>query len=86
VRRDQLAYDTTQVADGYRMSTLEPFKVTNTKATWSDVESNMLNASVVSARNSLLTAMGFDPGQLISNQPFSDDTIYPPQYGEIEVK
>jgi len=86
VRRDQLAYDTTRVADGYRMGQLEPFKVTNAKATWSDVESNMLNASVVAARNSLLTAMGFDPGQLISNQPFSDDTIYPPQYGEIEVK
>jgi len=30
--------------------------------------------------------MGFDPGQVSCNQPFSDDTIYPPQYGKIEVK
>jgi hypothetical protein len=86
VRRDQLAYDTTPVTDGYRLGALKPFNVTNAKATWSDVETNMLSTNVVDARNSLLTAMGFDPGQLISNQPFSEDTIYPPQYGEIEVK
>ena len=86
VRRDQLAYDTTPVTDGYSLSALKPFNVTNAKATWADVETNMLNTDVVNARNSLLTVMGFDPGQLISNQPFSEDTIYPPQYGEIEVK
>ncbi len=86
VRRDQLAYETTPVPDGFRLGALKPFNVTNAKAEWSDVEKNMLNADVVDARNSLLAAMGFDPGELFSNQPFSDDTIYPPQYGEIEVK
>jgi len=86
VGRDQLAYDTTAVGDGYRLSELEPFIVTNAHATWSDVKNNILNPNVAAARSLLLTNMGFDPGQLICSQPFSEDTIYPPQYGEIEVK
>jgi hypothetical protein len=86
VARSQLAYDTTPVGDGYRLSELKPFKVTNDKATWSEVEGNILNTNVAAARSSLLSGMGFDPGQLSCNRPFSQDTIYPPQYGEIEVK
>jgi hypothetical protein len=86
VDRSQLAYDTTPVPDGYRLSELKPFKVTNAKATWSEVEGNILNTNVAEARSSLLSGMGFDPGQLSCNRPFSQDTIYPPQFGEIEVK
>lgn len=86
VARSQLAYDTTSVGAGYRLGELEPFKVTNAEATWSDVEGNILNTNVAAARASLLSGMGFDPGQLSCNRPFSQDTIYPPKYGEIEVK
>ena len=86
VALSQLAYDTTPKGDGYRLSELKPFKVTNAKATWSEVEGNILNTNVAAARASLLSGMGFDPGQLSCNRPFSQDTIYPPQFGEIEVK
>jgi hypothetical protein len=86
VGRDKLAYDTTLPKDGYSLSQLTPFKVTNQNATWKDVEENILNANVVAARSALLTNMGFDPGQLNCNQPFAEDTIYPPQFGEFEVK
>jgi len=86
VDRDQLAYDTTPVGDGYRLSELERFEVTNPRPTWEDVKNNLLNPNVAAARSSLLINMGFDPGQVSCNQPFSDDTIYPPQYGKIEVK
>ncbi|HKE57105.1 MAG TPA: DUF6603 domain-containing protein, partial [Pyrinomonadaceae bacterium] len=86
VGRDKLAYDTTPLADGYRLSQLQPFNVTNPKATWKDVENNILNANVAATRSELLKNMGFDPGQFNCSQPFSADTIYPPQYGEFEVK
>ena len=86
VTRDQLAYDTTPLRDGYRLSQLGSFKVTNPNATWSDVSKNILNPNVAKARASLLTTMGFDPGDVILNQPFSEDTVYAPQFGEIEVK
>ncbi len=86
VARSQFAYDTTPEDDGYRFSELEPFNITNANATWSDVEDNILNTNVAAARTSLLTNMGFDPRQFRCGQPFSQDTIYPPQYGEIEVK
>jgi hypothetical protein len=86
VNLSQLAYDTTLELNGYRLSELKPFKVTNAKATWSEVEGNILNTNVAEARSSLLSGMGFDPGQLSCNRPFSQDTIYPPQFGEIEVK
>ena len=86
VARDKLAYDTTPLSDGYRLSELQPFNVTNPRATWKDVEDNILNANVAMARSRLLKNMGFDPGQFNCNQPFREDTIYPPQYGEFEVK
>jgi hypothetical protein len=86
VARDKLAYDTTPLSDGYRLSELRPFNVTNPRATWKDIEDNILNANVAMARSRLLKNMGFDPGQLNCNQPFREDTIYPPQYGEFGVK
>lgn len=85
VDRSQLAYDTTDLDQGYRLSTLQPFKVTNAGAKWNDVEANILNANVVATRTALLTGMGFDTSEFDCNQPFSEDAIYPPQYGEFEV-
>lgn len=85
VRRDQLAYDTSLSSEGYRLSELKPFKVTNKSATWKDVESNILNTNVAAARSALLTDMGFDPGHFDCGQAFDEDTIYPPQFGEFEV-
>jgi hypothetical protein len=85
VPRNKLAYDTTPLPDGYRLSELQTFNVTNKNATWKDVENNILNASVAAARSTLLTGMGFDPGQFNCSQPFAEDTIYPPQFGEFEV-
>jgi len=86
VERSKLAYDTTALVDGYELSDVEPFNVTNPKATWNDVEENILDANVTKARSALLSGMGFDPTKFNCGQPFSDDTIYPPQYGEFEVK
>ncbi len=86
VARDQLAYDTTALNDGYRLGELLPFKVTKQDATWSEVIENILSPGVADKRASLLKTMGFDPGAVICSQPFSDDTIHAPQYGEIEVK
>lgn len=86
VPRDKLAYDTTSMADGYRLGKLQPFKVTNGAATWAEVEKNIVSADVTGKRNDLLTSMGFDPSKFICNQSFSDDTICAPQYGEFEVK
>jgi hypothetical protein len=85
VARDKLAYDTTAFSKGYEFSELTPFHVTNINATWKDVENNILNPNVAAARTSLLTNMGFDPGRFNCSQLFSEDTIYPPQFGEIEV-
>ena len=70
VARDKLAYDTTPLSDGYRLSELQPFNVTNPRATWKDVEDNIFNANVAVARSRLLKNMGFDPGQFNCNQPF----------------
>lgn len=86
VSRDQLAYDTTPLSDGYRNSELTPFKVTKPNAPWSEVMNNIFSPDVVAARTALLTTMGFDPGAVICNQAFSEDTIHAPQYGEIGVK
>lgn len=86
VDRGKLDYDTTALGDGYRFGEPQPFNVTKADATWKDVEENILNADVAAARGALLTSMGFDPGQFVCNQPFAEDTTYPPQYGEFEVK
>ena len=86
VSRDKLAYETTCPDHGYLLGKLQPFKVTNANATWDDVEKNILSADVTGTRNGLLTSMGFDPAKFICNQPFSEDTLSAPQYGELEVK
>ena len=85
VERSKLAYDTSAF-DGYHLSDVEPFNITNPKATWQDVEKNILDANVTAARRALLSGMGFDPSKFNCGQLFSEDTIYPPQYGEFEVK
>lgn len=85
VERSRLAYDTTDVDQGYRLSSLASFKVTNAGAKWNDVETNIVNANVSATRSALLTGMGFDAGQFDCNQPFSEDAIYPPQFGEFGV-
>lgn len=82
VSRSRLAYDTTRPDKGYRFGDLKSFAVTRDKAAWKDVEANILDQAVADARAALLKGMGFDPGQFICNQPFSQDTVVPPQYGE----